>query len=119
MEQPSESVIAMNPSTAWLVLLIAGLFEVVWAVALKYSDGFSRLWPSVTVVVGAAISFWLLALAMRELPAGSAYAVWVGVGAAGTAIFGMILLGEPATVARLFCLGLILAGVLGLKWLGS
>lgn len=109
----------MSTSLAWFLLLIAGLFEVVWAVALKYSEGFSRFWPSVTVLVGAAISFWLLALAMRELPAGSAYAVWVGVGAAGTAIFGMILFGEPVTAARLFCLGLILAGVLGLKWLGS
>ncbi|MFZ9406850.1 MAG: quaternary ammonium compound efflux SMR transporter SugE [Burkholderiaceae bacterium] len=109
----------MSPSVAWAILLVAGLFEVVWAVALKYSDGFSRLVPSVIVVVGAAVSFWLLALAMRVLPAGSAYAVWVGVGAAGTAIFGMILLGEPATAARLFCLALILVGVLGLKWLGS
>ena len=109
----------MSPSVAWAILLVAGLFEVVWAVALKYSDGFSRLVPSVIVLVGAAVSFWLLALAMRVLPAGSAYAVWVGVGAAGTAIFGMILLGEPATAARLFCLALILVGVLGLKWLGS
>lgn len=109
----------MSPSAAWAILLVAGVFEVVWAIALKYSDGFSKLVPSVIVVAGAAVSFWLLALAMRVLPAGSAYAVWVGVGAAGTAIFGMILLGEPATAARLFCLALILVGVLGLKWLGS
>ena len=109
----------MSPSAAWTILLVAGVFEVVWAIALKYSDGFSKLVPSIIVVAGAAVSFWLLALAMRVLPAGSAYAVWVGVGAAGTAIFGMILLGEPATAARLFCLALILVGVLGLKWLGS
>lgn len=119
MRCSGEAGFDMSPASAWLVLLIAGLFEVVWAVALKYSEGFSRVGPSVIVVAGAAVSFWLLALAMRVLPAGSAYAVWVGIGAAGTAIFGMILLGEPATVARLFCLGLILAGVLGLKWLGS
>jgi quaternary ammonium compound-resistance protein SugE len=102
---------------AWMLLIIAGVLEVVWALGLKYSDGFTRLVPSVVVVIGAAASFWLLSLSMRVLPAGTAYAVWVGIGAVGTAVFGMVLLGEAATVARLACLVLIVAGVLGLKFL--
>ncbi|MFN7643827.1 MAG: quaternary ammonium compound efflux SMR transporter SugE [Burkholderiales bacterium] len=104
-----------TPGTAWVLLVIAGLLEIVWALGLKYSDGFTRPVPSVIVVVGAAASFWLLSLAMRVLPAGTAYAVWVGIGAAGTALLGMALLGEAATVARLACIVLIVAGVLGLK----
>jgi quaternary ammonium compound-resistance protein SugE len=109
----------MTPSVpmAWMLLIIAGVLEVVWALGLKYSDGFTRLVPSVVVVIGAAASFWLLSLSMRVLPAGTAYAVWVGIGAVGTAVFGMVLLGEAATVARLACLVLIVAGVLGLKFL--
>jgi quaternary ammonium compound-resistance protein SugE len=102
---------------AWVLLVIAGVLEVVWALGLKYSDGFTRLVPSVVVVIGAAASFWLLSLSMRVLPAGTAYAVWVGIGAAGTALLGMALLGEAATAARLACIVLILAGVLGLKFL--
>lgn len=109
----------MNVSQAWLWLVVAGLFEVVWALGLKYSDGFSRLIPSLVVVVAAAVSFWLLALAMRVLPAGTAYAVWTGIGAAGTAIFGIVLLGESASATRLACIGLIVAGVLGLKFAGG
>ncbi len=109
----------MNVSQAWLWLVVAGLFEVVWALGLKYSDGFSRLVPSLVVVVAAAVSFWLLALAMRVLPAGTAYAVWTGIGAAGTAIFGIVLLGESASATRLACIGLIVAGVLGLKFAGG
>jgi quaternary ammonium compound-resistance protein SugE len=109
----------MTPSVpmAWVLLVIAGVLEVVWALGLKYSDGFTRLVPSVVVVIGAAASFWLLSLSMRVLPAGTAYAVWVGIGAAGTALFGMALLGEAATAARLACIVLIVAGVLGLKFL--
>ena len=109
----------MTPSVqmAWVLLVIAGVLEVVWALGLKYSDGFTRLVPSVVVVIGAAASFWLLSLSMRVLPAGTAYAVWVGIGAAGTALLGMALLGEAATAARLACIVLILAGVLGLKFL--
>jgi quaternary ammonium compound-resistance protein SugE len=109
----------MTPSVpmAWVLLIIAGVLEVVWALGLKYSDGFTRLVPSVVVVIGAAASFWLLSLSMRVLPAGTAYAVWVGIGAVGTAVFGMVLLGEAATVARLACLVLIVAGVLGLRFL--
>jgi len=105
----------MSVAKAWTWLVVAGLFEIVWALGLKYSDGFSRLWPSVVVVVAAAASFWLLAIAMRVLPAGTAYAVWTGIGAAGTALLGIALLGESANVARLVCIGLIVAGVLGLK----
>jgi quaternary ammonium compound-resistance protein SugE len=113
--------LAMTPSSsmAWLLLLVAGVLEIVWALGLKYSDGFSRLVPTLVVVVGAAASFWLLALAMRVLPAGTAYAVWVGIGAAGTALLGMWLLGEPATAGRLLCIALIVAGVLGLKLLSG
>ena len=100
---------------SWLILVLAGLFEMVWAIALKYTEGFTRLWPSVGTVVAMAISLWLLGIAMRTLPVGTAYAVWVGVGAAGTVILGIILLGEPASPARLVCVGLILAGIVGLK----
>ena len=101
--------------SSWLLLVLAGLLEIVWALGLKYSEGFSRLWPSVVVVVAAAASFWLLAIAMRVLPAGTAYAVWTGIGAAGTALLGIALLGESANAARLVCIALIVAGVLGLK----
>jgi len=109
----------LSIAQAWLVLLLAGVLEIIWALGLKYSDGFSRLAPSLVVVVAAAASFWLLALAMRVLPAGTAYAVWTGIGAAGTAVLGMVLLGEPATVLRLVCIGLIVAGVLGLKFVAG
>lgn len=104
-----------TPATAWGLLVVAGVLEIVWALGLKYSEGFTRPAPSVVVVAAAAASFWLLSLAMRVLPAGTAYAVWVGIGAAGTALLGMALLGEAATVARLACIVLIVAGVLGLK----
>ena len=99
----------------WILLIIAGLLEVGWAIGLKYSEGFTRLWPSVFTVVTMAMSVFLLAVAMRSLPVGTAYAVWTGIGAAGTAILGIVLLGEPATLLRLGCVGLIVAGVLGLK----
>ena len=104
-----------SPTLAWVLVVVAGILEVVWALGLKYSDGFTRWVPSAVVLAGAAASFWLLSLAMRVLPAGTAYAVWVGIGAAGTALFGMLLLGEPASAARLACIVLIVAGVLGLK----
>lgn len=100
---------------AWIVLVIAGFFEVGWAVGLKYTDGFSRFWPSVGTVAAMVVSILLLAFAMRSLPAGTAYAVWTGIGAVGTVTLGIILFGEPATVARLACVGLILAGIVGLK----
>jgi len=100
---------------AWLVLVVAGLFEVGWAIGLKYTEGFSRPWPTAGTVAAMVISVGLLGLAMRTLPVGTAYAVWTGIGAVGTVVLGMVLFHEPATVARLTCVGLILAGIVGLK----
>lgn len=100
---------------SWLMLVIAGLFEVGWAIGLKYTEGLTRLWPTVWTATALVVSMVLLALAMRTLPAGTAYAVWTGIGATGTALLGMAVLGEPATPARLACLALIVAGIVGLK----
>lgn len=100
---------------SWLLLVVAGLFEIGWAIGLKYTEGFTRLWPSVATVASMIISLGLLGIAMKDLPVGTAYAVWVGVGAAGTAILGIILFGDSADTARLLSLGLIVAGVVGLK----
>ena len=102
----------MNP---WITLAVAGLLEVGWAVGLKYADGFTRLGPSVLTLAAMALSMWLLARVARELPIGTAYAVWTGIGAVGTAALGMILFGEPRTVVRLTCIVLIVAGIAGLK----
>ena len=99
----------------WAMLAVAGLFEVAWAVGLKYTDGFSRWWPSVGTALAMVVSVVLLALAMRTLPVGTAYAVWTGIGAVGTALLGIALFGEPATFARLGCIALIVAGIVGLK----
>jgi quaternary ammonium compound-resistance protein SugE len=99
----------------WTLLFIAGLLEIGWAVGLKYTDGFTRLWPTLGTAAAMAASLVLLGVAMRTLPVGTAYAVWVGVGAVGTAILGIVLLGESASVARLFSLALIVAGIVGLK----
>jgi|SRR5512139_1919545 quaternary ammonium compound-resistance protein SugE len=99
----------------WTMLAVAGLFEVAWAVGLKYTEGFSRWWPSVGTALAMAVSVVLLALAMRTLPVGTAYAVWTGIGAVGTALLGIALFGEPATFARLGCIALIVAGIVGLK----
>lgn len=103
---------------AWIWLVLAAVFEMGWAVGLKRSEGFTRLWPSVWTVVSLAFSMLLLGLAVRSLPIGTAYAVWTGIGAAGTAAIGMLWLGEPVTAARVACLGLIVAGVAGLKAVG-
>ena len=100
---------------AWLLLVVAGLFEVTWAIGLKYTAGFTRLWPSVGTLAAMAVSMWMLASAMRSLPVGTSYAIWVGVGAIGTAILGIVLFNEPATAGRLVSLGLIVAGIVGLK----
>jgi quaternary ammonium compound-resistance protein SugE len=100
---------------AWLLLLIAGLLEVGWAVGLKYTEGFSRLVPSVLTLACMAASVGMLALALKTLPMGTAYAVWTGIGAVGTAILGIVLFGDPAGVARIGCIGLIVAGIVGLK----
>ena len=99
----------------WAILVLAGLFEVGWAIGLKYTEGFTRLWPTVGTVAAMAISLGLLGVAMKSLPVGTAYAIWVGVGAVGTAILGIVLLGEPATAGRMVSLGLIIAGIIGLK----
>ncbi|WP_431854578.1 quaternary ammonium compound efflux SMR transporter SugE [Azospirillum sp.] len=100
---------------AWIYLLIAGLFETGWAIGLKYTEGFSRLWPSLATVAAMAVSFVFLSLALKTLPVGTGYAVWTGIGAVGTVILGIVLFGEPASLARLACIGLIVAGILGLK----
>ncbi|PBJ83373.1 quaternary ammonium compound-resistance protein SugE [Lysobacteraceae bacterium NML93-0399] len=100
---------------SWLILVLAGLFEIAWAIGLKYTEGFTRLWPTVGTVAAMAISVTLLGIAMRELPVGTAYAVWVGIGAVGTVILGMVLLGDAASPWRLISLALIIAGIIGLK----
>ncbi len=101
---------------AWLLLLLAGLFEVGWAIGLKYTEGFTRLWPTVLTVTAMVVSLWLLGLALKTLPIGTAYAVWTGVGAVGTAVLGIVLFGESAAAARVACIGLIVAGIMGLKF---
>lgn len=100
---------------AWVYLLVAAVFEVQWAITLKYTDGFSRLWPSLACALGMVVSVYFLALAQRTLPVGTSYAVWTGLGAVGTAILGMLLFNESRETARILCILLIVAGVLGLK----
>ena len=100
---------------SWMVLVLAGLFEIGWAIGLKYTDGFTKLWPTVGTVASMIVSLGLLGIAMKSLPVGTAYAVWVGVGAVGTAILGIVLLDEPANAGRMVSLGLIVAGIIGLK----
>lgn len=105
----------MSTSFAWLILFIAGLCEVGWAIGLKYTEGFSRLWPSVWTVALMIASIALLGWALKSLPIGTAYAVWTGIGAVGTAILGIYLFGESREIARFVCIGLIVAGIVGLK----
>lgn len=100
---------------AWIILVVAGLFEVAWAVGLKSSDGLTKLWPSLFTFVTLLVSMVLLAVAMRSLPLGTAYAVWTGIGAVGTVLLGIALFGESAAIARLLCIALILVGIIGLK----
>ena len=100
---------------AWVYLLLAGLFEIGFAIGLKYTEGFTRLWPSVGTIVSASISLWLLTQALRTIPVGTAYAIWTGIGAVGVATLGMVLFSESASPARLGCIALIVAGVVGLK----
>lgn len=104
-----------NTVSAWIALLGAGLLEIGWALGLKYSDGLTRFWPTVATLVGIALSFGLMALALRSLPFGTAYAVWTGIGAAGSIIVGILLYSEPADPVRILCLTLIVAGMVGLK----
>lgn len=105
----------LTPFTAWVLLFIAGFFEVAWAIGLKYSEGFSKLTPSIFTIVCMILSMGLLAVCIKILPVGSAYAVWTGIGAAGTAVLGIILFGESKEVIRIFFLFLIIAGIIGLK----
>lgn len=100
---------------AWLLLVIAGLCEIVWATGLKHTEGFTRLWPTVVTITAMVVSIVLLGIAMKTLPAGTSYAVWVGIGAVGTAVMGILMLNEPATAGRLLSLTLIVAGIVGLK----
>lgn len=104
---------------AWFTLTIAGLLEVVWAIGLKYSEGFTRFWPSVGTIIAMALSVVLLSIAMRDLPMGTAYAVWVGIGAVGTVILGIFLFNEPTSALRMVSLTLIIAGIVGLKLASS
>jgi len=103
----------------WVILVIAGLFEMGWAIGLKYTEGFTRIWPTISTVCAMLISLALLGFALKSLPVGTAYAVWVGIGAIGTAILGIVLFNEPVTIARLLSLALILAGIAGLKFSSS
>lgn len=100
---------------AWVLLVFAGLLEIVWAIALKQSDGFTRLWPSVIGIGGAVLSFAMLAVALRQLPAGTGYAVWVGIGAVGVAVAGMVMFSETVSVARVLFLSIIVVGIVGLR----
>lgn len=105
----------MTAPMAWALLVLAGLLEIVWATAMKQSDGFTRLWPSVVGITISLVSFVVLAFALSRLPVGTAYAVWVGIGAAGVAIAGILCFGDAATPQRLFCIALVLGGVIGLR----
>ena len=105
----------MSPAASWLVLIVAGLFEVGWATGLKCTEGFTRLWPSVWTAVALVLSMALLGAAVKALPVGTAYAVWVGIGAVGTAVLGIVLLGEAASAGRVASIALIVAGIVSLK----
>jgi quaternary ammonium compound-resistance protein SugE len=111
--------LAGDKHMAWILLVVAGLLEVGWAIGLKYTQGFTRLWSSVFTLTAMVLSVVLLGIAMKSLPVGTSYEVWVGVGAVGTAFLGMVLFGEPATAGRLVSLGLIVAGIVGLKLASS
>ena len=114
----SDEIVEDEQSMAWVILFVAGLLETGWAIGLKYTEGFSRLWPSVWTILAMVLSLIMLGYALKSLPVGTAYAVWTGIGAFGTAVLGIILFGEPATPARLTCIGLIVIGIIGLKLVG-
>ena len=109
----------ISPASAWVVLLVAGLLEIVWAVSMKASEGFTRHRYTAITIVAAGVSFWLLGIALKTLPVGTAYAVWTGIGALGAAVLGILFFDEPATLARLACIALIVGGILGLRLLSS
>ena len=100
---------------AWFYLVVAGLFEVVWAIGLKYTEGWTRLWPSVGTLAAMVVSFWCLSQSLRSIPIGTGYAIWTGIGAVGAAALGILLFGDSASWPRLLCIGLIVCGVIGLK----
>ena len=102
----------------WIILVLAGLFEVVWAIGLKYTEGWTRLWPSVGTLVAMGVSFWCLSQSLRSIPIGTGYAIWTGIGAVGAAALGIVLFGDSASWPRLLCIGLIVSGVIGLKLVG-
>ena len=112
---PGPSADTFPAMNAWICLIVAGLLEIGWAIGLKYTVGFSRLWPSVGTVLAMIASFGLLSVSLKTIPVGTAYAIWTGIGAAGTAIFGMLFLNESREAARLVCVALIVSGVVGLK----
>jgi quaternary ammonium compound-resistance protein SugE len=109
----------LTPNLAWLLLVVAGLLEIVWSVSMKASHGFTKHHYTAITFVAAWVSFWLLGLAMRQLPVGTAYAVWTGIGAVGAAVLGIVIFGEALTVARVGCIALIVCGILGLKLLSG
>lgn len=105
----------MKSNASWMILVVAGLFEVAWAIGLKYSEGFSRVWPSIATAGAMIVSIVLLGIAMKNLPVGTAYAAWTGIGAIGTVLLGIVLFGDSASPSRLICVALIMAGIIGLK----
>jgi quaternary ammonium compound-resistance protein SugE len=105
----------MKNNASWMILVVAGLFEVAWAIGLKYSEGFSRVWPSIATAGAMIVSIVLLGIAMKNLPVGTAYAAWTGIGAIGTVLLGIVLFGDSASPSRLICVALIMAGIIGLK----
>jgi len=105
----------MSPGLAWLLLIVAGLLEITWLLAMKYSQGFTRLWPTLAVFLVGTLSFYLLSLCLKVIPVGTAYVVWTGIGAVGGAVLGLAVFGEPATALRLASIALIVAGIIGLK----
>jgi quaternary ammonium compound-resistance protein SugE len=109
----------ITPNIAWMLLVAAGLLEIVWAVSMKASQGFTKQHFTTITIIAAVLSFWLLGLALRQLPVGTAYAVWTGIGAVGAAILGIMFFGESVTAARIGCIALIVIGILGLKFLGG
>jgi quaternary ammonium compound-resistance protein SugE len=110
---------ALTPNLAWMLLAVAGLLEIVWSISMKASNGFTKHGFTAITLVAAALSFWLLGLALRQLPVGTAYAVWTGIGAVGAAVLGILFFGESVSAARIGCIALIVSGILGLKLLGS
>ena len=110
---------ALTPNLAWMLLAVAGLLEIVWSISMKASNGFTKHSFTAITLVAAALSFWLLGLALRQLPVGTAYAVWTGIGAVGAAVLGIVFFGESVSAARIGCIALIVSGILGLKLLGS